>query len=129
MLTVCSQLIFAAIFILFHHVLPRIYVSDPEVIATASSLLILAALFQLSDGFQVVGVGILRGLQDVRVPSFLAFASYWIVMVPVSYFLAFDLNMKVNGIWIGFVIGLSVAAVLMYIRFRVKLRHLEFADL
>ena len=129
LLALCSQVIFAIFFLVFNHQLPRIYTSDAEVISTASSLLILAAVFQLSDGFQVVGSGILRGMQDVKVPSILAFASYWLVMVPLSYTLAFRFNMGVTGIWIGFVIGLSAAAIFMYLRFRSKLNTIEFTDL
>jgi MATE family multidrug resistance protein len=129
LLTLWSQLVFALVFLLFNQQLPKIYTTDAVVISTASSLLLLAALFQLSDGFQVVGVGILRGMQDVKVPSVFAFASYWLVMVPCSYLLAFNYKLGVYGIWIGFVIGLSIAAILMYLRFRYKLRTIEFTDL
>lgn len=129
LLALASQLLFAVFFLIFSRQLPQIYTSDPQVISVASSLLLLAALFQLSDGFQVVGSGILRGMQDVKMPSILAFASYWLVMVPASYVLAFRFNMGVSGIWVGFVIGLSTAAVLMYLRFRMKLQSIEFTDL
>ena len=129
LLTLCSQLMFALLFLIFNQQLPKIYTSDAAVISTAASLLLLAALFQLSDGFQVVGVGVLRGMQDVKVPSVLAFTSYWVIMVPCSYLLAFHFGMGVSGVWVGFVIGLSVAAILMYLRFRSKLRTIEFTDL
>jgi len=128
-LTICSQVFFALVFLLFNNQLPQIYTDDVLVISTASSLLLLAALFQLSDGFQVVGSGLLRGMQDVKMPSILAFASYWVIMVPVSYILAFNYRMGVQGIWVGFVVGLSVAALLMYLRFRIKLRTIEFTEL
>lgn len=124
-----SQAIFAVFFLIFNQQLPKIYTHDAQVISTASSLLILAALFQISDGFQVVGSGILRGMQDVKMPSVLAFASYWLVMVPVSYLLAFRFGMGVHGIWVGFVIGLSVAALLMYLRFRIQLKKIVFTEL
>ena len=129
LLTLCSQLIFAILFFLFNQQLPKIYTSDAAVIATASSLLLLAALFQMGDGLQVVGVGLLRGIQDVKVPSILAFTSYWLIMVPCGYLLAFHFGMGVSGIWVGFVIGLSTAALLMYLRFRAKLNTIEFSDL
>ena len=67
-------------------------------ISTASSLLLLAALFQLSDGLQVVGSGILRGMQDVKMPSVIAFTSYWVVMVPVGYLLAFHFKLGLDGV-------------------------------
>ena len=129
LLTLCSQVIFALLFFVFNKQLPKIYTSDPVVISTASSLILLAALFQLGDGLQVVGVGVLRGMQDAKVPSILAFASYWLIMVPCGYLLAFHFGMGVSGIWIGFVIGLSTAALLMYLRFRSKLETIEFTDL
>lgn len=129
LLTFVSQLIFALMFLSLNGLLPRMYTSDEAVISISSRLLLLAALFQLSDGFQVVGVGILRGMQDVKLPSIFAFASYWLVMVPLSFMLAFKSGMNVYGIWIGFVIGLSIAAVLMYVRFRVKLKSIEFVEL
>lgn len=129
LMAVCSQLLFALFFLIFHDQLPKIYTNDGAVITTASSLLILAALFQLSDGLQVVGSGVLRGMQDVKMPSVLAFTSYWVVMVPCSYLLAFRFGMGVQGVWIGFVIGLSAAALLMYLRFRAKLNTVEFTDL
>lgn len=129
LLAICSQLIFAVFFLVFHYQLPRIYTSDGAVISSAASLLLLAALFQMSDGLQVVGSGILRGMQDVKVPSLLAFTSYWVIMVPFGYLLAFHFNMGVNGIWVGFVVGLSVAALLMYLRFRAKLNTIEFTEL
>jgi multidrug resistance protein, MATE family len=129
LLAICSQLIFAFIFLALHNYLPKIYTNDPIVISTASSLLLLAALFQMGDGLQVVGSGILRGMQDVKVPSVIAFASYWLVMVPCGYLLAFHFNMGIYGIWTGFVVGLSTAALLLYLRFRAKLKIIEFTEL
>ena len=129
LLTLCSQLIFALVFLVFNHQLPKMYTNDAAVISTTASLLLLAALFQMGDGLQVVGVGLLRGMQDVKVPSVLAFTSYWLIMVPCGYLLAFKFGMGVNGIWVGFAIGLSTAALLMYLRFRSKLRTIEFTDL
>lgn len=129
LLAICSQVIFAVFFLIFHNQLPVIYTHDEVVVSTASSLLLLAALFQMSDGLQVVGSGVLRGMQDVRIPSILAFASYWLVMVPCGYMLAFHFKMGVSGIWVGFVIGLSTAALFMYLRFRAKLKTIEFTDL
>lgn len=129
LLAICSQLIFAVIFLVFHSQLPTIYTKDAAVISTASSLLLLAALFQMGDGLQVVGSGILRGMQDVKVPSVLAFTSYWLVMVPCGYLLAFHFSLGIYGIWIGFVVGLSTAALLLYLRFRAKLKTIEFTEL
>jgi MATE family multidrug resistance protein len=129
LIAIGSQVLFAVFFLIFHNQLPKIYTKDEVVISTASSLLLLAALFQLSDGLQVVGSGILRGMQDVKMPSVIAFTSYWVVMVPVGYLLAFHFKLGVSGVWMGFVVGLTVAALLMYLRFRAKLKTIEFTDL
>ncbi|MDB5282747.1 MAG: hypothetical protein JWO06_1822 [Bacteroidota bacterium] len=128
-LTFCSQFLFAIVFLALCNQLPKMYTGDEKVITLASTLLIWAALFQLSDGFQVVGAGLLRGLQDTRVPSVIAFASYWIIMVPLCYVLTFTVGLGVVGVYIGFTIGLSIAAGLMYLRFRYRLKHVQFADL
>lgn len=90
---------------------------DAAVIGLAALFLRYAAAFQLFDGLQVVGARVLRGLKDARVPMILAGASYWIVGAPVCVFLAVGLNLRGEGIWIGFVICLAVAAVLMCARF------------
>ncbi|HWB64154.1 MAG TPA: MATE family efflux transporter [Chitinophagales bacterium] len=129
MLSFCCQFIFALIFISLNHLLPTIYTADPQVISIAGTLLIFAALFQLGDGFQVVGAGLLRGMQDVKVPSAIAFASYWLVMVPLAYLLAFHFQMGVKGIWLAFVVGLTLSATLMYTRLRYMLGHVRFLDL
>jgi MATE family multidrug resistance protein len=91
--------------------------SDAAVIALAALFLRYAAAFQLFDGLQVVGARVLRGLKDARVPMILAGASYWLVGAPVCVFLAVGLNLKGEGIWIGFVVCLAVAAFLMCARF------------
>lgn len=104
-------------FILLNHWLPMLYVSDTEVIAIASSLLVVAAVFQLSDGLQVVGQGILRGMADVKIPTAINLVSYWFVGLPLGYYLGITLNMGVLGIWYGLLTGLTAAAVLLVIRF------------
>ncbi|TXK49838.1 MATE family efflux transporter [Pontibacter qinzhouensis] len=101
----------------FNRLIPMLYIDDPAVIAIASQLLIIAALFQISDGVQVVGLGTLRGLEDVRIPSLVSFVAYWIIGLPLGYLLCFKLGVGVNGIWAGLLIGLSVAAVLLFWRF------------
>ena len=88
-------------------------------------MLIMAAFFQISDGLQAVAAGALRGMQDVKFPAVIAFISYWLVMIPSSYILAFPMHLGLQGIWIGFIIGLSLAAVLQLIRFKIMLRKVE----
>jgi MATE family multidrug resistance protein len=83
------------------------------VIGFALSFLVLAALFQLADGAQVVGAGMLRGLQDTRVPMIYAALGYWGVGLPLGVALAFGANLRGIGIWIGLAAGLTVVALLM----------------
>ncbi len=104
-------------FVLFRNYLPQAFVNDPEVIKVAASLLIIAAIFQISDGLQVVALASLRGLADVNVPMIYAFFSYIMISLPVSYLFAFTLNVGPMGIWFGYVAGLSVACVLFLTRF------------
>ncbi|MDG2342346.1 MAG: MATE family efflux transporter [Cytophagales bacterium] len=107
----------AVIFIYFRDVLPTFYVDDFEVISLASSLLIIAGLFQLSDGLQAVGLGVLRGIRDTKIPTILTFISYWIISIPLSYFLGVTFEYGVFGVWIGLSVGLTIAAVFHVIRF------------
>ncbi|CAN5849921.1 MATE family efflux transporter [soil metagenome] len=104
--------------VLANQLIPGLYVDDPEVIQMASGLIIIAALFQLSDGVQVVGLGALRGLEDVKMPSLISLLAYWLLALPIGYFLGFVLKLGVNGIWYGLLIGLSLAAVLLFTRFQ-----------
>ena len=97
--------------------LPRLYIDDTNVISVAAPLLIIAGFFQLSDGLQVVCAGALRGIQDVKIPSLLIFIAYWIIALPVGYYLAFPMNLGPNGIWYGLLIGLTVTAAAMVWRF------------
>src|SRR5690606_21127633 len=108
---------FALMFILFKDWLPLIYIDNEEVIVLAANLLIIAALFQLSDGFQATILGALRGLQDVRMPSLICFVAYWIVGFPLCYLLGKEEVWGSIGIWIGLLAGLTASAIMLYIRF------------
>jgi multidrug resistance protein, MATE family len=112
--------VWAMVFIGMRHWLPTLYVRDADVIRTASSLLIIAGFFQLSDGVQVVCASALRGLQDVKIPSMFIFISYWVIGLPLGYFLAFIVKTGPMGIWWGLFIGLTLTAIAMFLR----LRHL-----
>ena len=118
--------VFAILFFIFHKSLPAIYVDlddkvnyadNMEVISIASKLLIAAAFFQISDSIQVVVLGALRGLQDVKIPTILTFISYWMVGFPVSYFLGKEEMYGSFGIWLGLLAGLTTASILLFIRF------------
>jgi multidrug resistance protein, MATE family len=114
--------VMAVIFALFNHILPWIYTSDKIVIAISAQLLIIAALFQLFDGTQVVGLGILRGIGDVNIPTLVTFIAYWVIGLPVGYLLGITYHMGVNGVWYGLVLGLMSASILLFIRFNSKSR-------
>lgn len=114
----------AIIFILFRNFLPTLYVNDEVVISYASSLLVIAALFQISDGTQAVGIGILRGLTDVKIPTAVTFIAYWIVGLPVGYLLGFNFEMGVQGVWIGLLLGLTTSAILLTLRFNSRSKHI-----
>jgi len=108
----------ALVFIALRHVAPLLYSSDPLVVGQAATLLLVAALFQVSDGLQVVGLGALRGLEDVKVPSVVALLAYWAVALPVGYLLGFRLHWGAPGVWSGLLIGLSIVAVVLLLRFQ-----------
>ncbi len=108
----------AIIFMVFNNLLPWLYTSDKDVITIAAQLLIIAGLFQLFDGAQVVGLGVLRGIRDVNIPTLITFIAYWIVGLPIGYYLGISLGMGANGIWYGLTLGLFMSALLFFIRFK-----------
>ncbi|WP_434979217.1 MATE family efflux transporter [Daejeonia sp. YH14] len=107
------------LFVVFRNVLPAFFTQkeDIEVIALASRLLIIAALFQLSDGIQVTALGCLRGIQDVKIPSIITFVAYWMVTIPLGYYLCYTCKMGALGMWIALGLGLSISAFLLVRRF------------
>lgn len=107
----------AVIFIVFREFLPSLYIDDMEVIKMSATLLIIAGLFQLSDGIQVVGLGALRGMSDVKIPTIVTLIAYWVIGLPLGYVFAFSMGMDEVGIWIGLLTGLTVTGVLLLYRF------------
>jgi MATE family multidrug resistance protein len=112
------DIFFAAGFILFKDILPYAYIEDLEVIRMAASLLVIAGLFQISDGAQVVLIGALRGMQDVIKPMGITFVAYWLIGFPICYYLGLETNLGAIGIWIGLLVGLTVSAIRLYLRFQ-----------
>lgn len=111
-----------ALFVLTRNYLPLIFTTDADVIAIASRLLIVAAIFQMFDGLQVIMLSTLRGMADVKIPMLMAFAAYMLVGLPTSYLFAFVLNSGPQGIWYGYLVGLGTAGILFFFRFKYKLR-------
>ena len=126
MLTILIEIVFAVIFLVYNEWLPTIYletnnpeklVENTEVILIASKLLVIVALFQIFDGLQVAILGALRGMQDVKIPTLIAFISYWVIGFPLCYYLGLYTPLKSTGIWIGLLVGLASASLLLYLRF------------
>ena len=124
-LAIAIMFLWGLLFVLGKSMLPHLYVSDAEVIAIASPLLIVAGFFQLSDGIQVVCLGALRGLHDVKVPSFFIFIAYWIIGLPLGYWLAFVMHWNATGVWLGLLIGLTLTAAAMVWRFHLLSNKLK----
>ena len=129
--------IFALFFFAFHDLLPKLYVDfndaknlmdNTEVVGIASTLLIAAAIFQLSDSTQVIILGALRGLQDVKIPTIITFVSYWLIGFPVSWFFGKEAVYGSFGIWMGLLVGLSTAAILLYLRFNYLTKKLILSN-
>ena len=129
---------FALIFYLGHNILPNLYLDmndisnqkdNMEVISIASNLLIAAAIFQISDSLQVIVLGALRGLQDVKIPTIITFISYWIVGFPVSFYFGKEDRMGSFGIWMGLLAGLTVAAILLLYRFNKLSKNLRLQSI
>lgn len=125
-LTSILSVIFAVGFILFNGALPKIFLDydniaqfadNHEVVILASQLLIIAAIFQFTDGLQVVALGALRGMQDVKLPTVFTFIAYWIIGFPISYYLSMHTSLESMGIWIGLLAGLTASAIMLFIRF------------
>ena len=127
------DIIFCIIFLTLNKILPWIYLDSDnlnnysdtiEVVKIASRLLIISAIFQIADGIQAVVLGALKGLQDVNIPTTITFISYWLVGFPVSYYLGIVYNFKAEGIWIGLLIGLTLSAFLVLLRFEIRIKSL-----
>jgi MATE family multidrug resistance protein len=128
---------FAILFFSLNEVLPKLYVDyndvenlmdNMEVVQLASKLLIIAAIFQISDSAQVIFLGALRGLQDAKMPTVITFISYWLIGFPLSWFLGKEEVYGSMGIWIGLLAGLSSASILLYIRFNYLTKKLILSN-
>ncbi len=106
-----------ALLAIFRQEIVAMFIDNKEVEDWASQLLLIAALFQLSDGIQAIGLGILRGIGDVKRPMLITLFAYWVIGIPVGYYLGFNTALSVEGIWVGLLLGLSVSAILLYWRF------------
>lgn len=126
LLAIILEIIFGLVFVAFHNYLPHLFlnmsdvsqlVDNEEIIKITAQLLLIAAIFQISDGIQVVVLGALRGLQDVEIPMYITFVAYWVIGFPISYYLGKYTELKAVGIWVGLLAGLTAASLFLYIRF------------
>ncbi|MCK0147554.1 MATE family efflux transporter [Arenibacter sp. F26102] len=126
LLTLILEIIFAIAFVILKDWLPTIYLDlgdasnmadNTEVVLIAAQLILVAAVFQISDGLQVVVLGALRGMQDVRIPTMITFVAYWMIGFPISFYLGLYTPLESTGIWIGLLAGLTASAIMLYIRF------------
>ncbi|MCA5006177.1 MATE family efflux transporter [Sphingobacterium bovistauri] len=108
----------ATIFAVFSDTLASLMTTDPEVIALAGQLLIIAGLFQLFDGTQVIGLGILRGIGDVNIPTLITLLAYWAVGLPIGYYMGVILNWGIQGVWYGLTLALLTSSILLYFRYK-----------
>jgi multidrug resistance protein, MATE family len=108
----------AIVLMSFNHLLPWMYTSDKIVIDIAAQLLIIAAIFQLFDGTQVVGLGILRGMGDVNIPTVITFLAYWVIGLPVGYIFGVTMQLGAKGVWYGLTVGLAASSILLFFRFQ-----------
>ena len=118
------MMVFSFLFFILKDTLPLMFTQNIEVIKIASSLLIIAGIFQISDGIQAIVLAALRGLQDVIVPTYITFFAYWIIGFPISYYLGLHTDLKTVGIWIGLLISLTLSALLLFLRFQYLSRKL-----
>jgi MATE family multidrug resistance protein len=114
-----------ALFVSLRHLMPLLFTENSEVIALASQMLILYATYQLSDAIQCILVGILRGLQQVTSIAKISFIAYIVLNIPVGYFVAFHLDMGAPGLIVGYIVGLSTAAILYGLQVRKYMRYLR----
>ncbi|MFI3280539.1 MAG: MATE family efflux transporter [Rikenellaceae bacterium] len=114
----------AIAFITLQSILPQLFTSNAEMIEMASLLLVFIALFQIPDGLQCISIGILRGMQDVKIILPISVFAYWILNIPVGCLCAFLFGMGPQGLYIGFIVGLSTAAVLLYHRIKCQQHRL-----
>ncbi len=126
LLSTIFAVVFALFFIVFNEALPKLYLDydndlefadNYQVASIAAKLVLISAVFQISDTLQVVALGALRGMQDVKIPTLITFIAYWLIGFPISYYLSMHTAYESSGIWIGLLAGLTASGILLFIRF------------
>ena len=122
---VCTGIIFTV----FNNTIASIFIKESDVIIIAGKFLIIAAFFELFDGLQVVGLGALRGLEDLKIPTLIVVVSYWVFMVPLALILSKYVGLGGFGVWYAYIIGLFSAALLLFLRYEYVRKHLLINNL
>ena len=122
-MTVCALLLF-----FFKYEIASAYINVRPVVQLGAFLLVFAAIFQLADGVQVVGLGLLRGIGDVNIPTLITLVAYWVVALPLGYYFGFILDMNAAGVWLALSFGLLFAAAALYWRFKLQLARLAMSS-
>ena len=117
-MAVAIMVFFGLLFISLHRVIPFIYTEDPAVIPIAGRLIIILALYQVFDAVQLASRSSLLGLKDINIPTVFSGISYYVICLPSAYLLGFTFGLGPDGVWIGLLLGLAVAALLFNVRFR-----------
>lgn len=116
----------ALLFAVFNHFFVGLYIDNVYVAGMAANLLLIASLFQLSDGIQAVSLGILRGIGDTKVPTIITIIAYWVIGIPVGWVMAKYFDFSLYGIWFGLSIGLTFSAIMLTQRFFKESREFDF---
>ncbi len=119
----CFNIITVITFYLQRNILPYLFTTDIDVAMITANFLIYVCLYQFPDGIQCISVGVLRGIQDVKIIPIIAFIAYFIINVPIGYLFAFKLNIGPNGLWYGYICGLSFAAFYYYFKFKKSVKE------
>ena len=126
MITLVCVVIFLTMLYFMRHIFVSCYSNDPQVADYAATLLIYCCLYMCPDSFQMASIGILRGFKDTRVIMYVSFLAYWVVAIPVGYCLShgvFSEPYMAKGIWVGFILGLSVACICYVLRVLYIFKH------
>ena len=117
LITIIFMAVTGLTFFVFRHQLPWAYTQDPAVVAGAAALLVVATIFQISDGVQATALGALRGIQDVRVPTAITFVAYYVIALPLEWYFGHVLGWGAVGVWSALAVGLTVSAGWLSLRF------------
>ncbi len=124
-LTIIVQIMFAVLYLLIPHLVMGVATNDIAVITYGSGLLFWVGIFQIPDGLQVVLSGIMRGLNETRIPMVLGVISYWIIGLPAGAWLTYKLGMEARGLWIGLAIGLTCMCIFLLFYYQNRIRKLR----